>query len=378
MATDRAGNPGPWSAPITVIKDTVAPKAPATLTAKAVPGVIILTWDAVADAVSYRIYRDGTHIAVEVTTTYTDTYRGLVPGVTYHYEVKAVDAVGNVGPASPKASATFIAGYPYALKLTANPTEILADGVAISKITALVTDEWGRPVKDATVVLETNAGFIHPLTAVTGADGKAMVTLTASTTIETATVSAAVADYPEVTGTTTVEFVAQSFEIGLRVGWNLISLPLIPTDPDIKVVLEGVKGIEIVWAYDAVTERWLSWIPGRPDQFQTLKTMEDGLGFWVLMRAPATLTVEGFVMPPPPVIPPVYEVVAGWNLIGFRSLETTTTASDHLRGISWTVLWRFGAEGFVRVLPLHSMIPGAGYWLFAEEPGRIAIIENGK
>ena len=354
----------------------MAPEAPATLTAEAVPGAIVLTWGEVADAVSYRIYRDETHIRdVEVTTTYADTYLGLVPGVTYSYVVKAVDAAGNPGPASPEASATFEAGLPHTLEVTADPTEILADGIATSEITALVTDEWGRPITDVNVVFETDAGFIHPLTAVTDAEGIATVTLTASTTIETATVSAAVEGYPEVTVTpATVKFTADSFDIELRVGWNLISLPLIPTDSDIDAVLYGVEGIEIVWAYDA-TVGWSRYIPGAaPD---TLETMEDGKGYWVLMNAPATLTVEGFVMPPPPVVPPTYAVVAGWNLIGFRSLETMD-AQDYLEGVNWTVLWRFDEEGFTQVLPTHDLTPGLGYWLYALEPGTIAVKENGE
>ncbi|GAH19854.1 unnamed protein product, partial [marine sediment metagenome] len=86
------------------------------------------------------------------------------------------------------------------------------------------------------------------------------------------------------------------YDIALSVGWNLISLPLIPDDSDIEVVLTGVEGVESVWAYTAGVDTgvWYSYSPGAPSD---LNDMVDGYGYWMSMSASATLTVTGTEMP---------------------------------------------------------------------------------
>ncbi|MGA8904862.1 MAG: hypothetical protein WB661_07630, partial [Candidatus Bathyarchaeia archaeon] len=58
-----------------------------------------------------------------------------------------------------------------------------------------------------------------------------------------------------------------------------------------------------------------------------LTTMQDGLGYWVLMNKADNLFVVGsvFLIPPPPApptTPPSYSLLAGWNLIGFKPEPT--------------------------------------------------------
>jgi glucose/arabinose dehydrogenase/PKD repeat protein len=95
--------------PITAGPDTLAPSAPTGLTATASsPTRIDLAWSAASDNVAvsgYRVERcqgatctNFTEIAQPVSTGYGDT--GLAAGTTYHYQVRAVDAAGNLGPYS--------------------------------------------------------------------------------------------------------------------------------------------------------------------------------------------------------------------------------------------------------------------------------------
>ena len=95
--------------------DTAPPSAPTSLTATAASATQInLIWPAATDNVGVTAYRvercQGagctafTQIATTTGMTYSNT--GLSPSTRYSYRVKAVDAAGNVGAASPVKSAT--------------------------------------------------------------------------------------------------------------------------------------------------------------------------------------------------------------------------------------------------------------------------------
>jgi len=62
--------------------------------------------------------------------------------------------------------------------VTAIPTEILADGISQSIITATVVDSLGQPMQGILVEFETTVGVLSPTQAVTDNSGKATTTLT--------------------------------------------------------------------------------------------------------------------------------------------------------------------------------------------------------
>lgn len=107
-ALDAAGNASPLSSPLTVntasapAVDTQAPTAPRNLHSMGeTTSSISLMWGAATDNVAvaqYRIFRNGVEVARVSGTTHKDT--GLAAGTTYSYQVRAVDAAGNVSPAS--------------------------------------------------------------------------------------------------------------------------------------------------------------------------------------------------------------------------------------------------------------------------------------
>ena len=160
--------------------------------------------------------------------------------------------------------------------------------------------------------------------------------------------------------------------IELSEGWNLISLMLMPTDPAIEVVLSGVT-VDSVHYYDASildpNLRWSSYVPGEPSD---LETMGDGKGFWVEMSADETLAVLGNELPDPPATPPTYDVVVGWNLIGFKS-TTTRIADSYLAAIDgqYTMIYGFADGVYFVVQETDELNPGKGYWIAITEAGTI-------
>ncbi len=159
--------------------------------------------------------------------------------------------------------------------------------------------------------------------------------------------------------------------VTLKAGWNLVSLPLIPTDPSIDTVLTEVyNNLDIVWAYDAATG-WTSYAPNAPSD---LAEMRDGRGYWVKVNADCSFAVDGVVLPMPPQVPPSYELVPGWNLIGFKS-TVPKKASEYLAAMAgkYTVIYGYDAatQRFQQVLADDNFEPGKGYWIAVTAAGRI-------
>jgi hypothetical protein len=107
--TSCAGvGPEPWNS-ATAGGDTQAPAAPHDLTATATSSTqVVLAWTAAGDDVGvtgYRIYRDGAMVGtVGPLTSYPDTTARA--GITYDYQVRAVDAAGNESGPSETATVT--------------------------------------------------------------------------------------------------------------------------------------------------------------------------------------------------------------------------------------------------------------------------------
>ncbi len=89
--------------------DLTAPAAPAGLVAGAGPGRVELSWEAAADAVSYRVLRSlvlgGGYEAIGDSRETTFADEAVRDGVPYHYVVVALDQAGNVSTRSGEASA---------------------------------------------------------------------------------------------------------------------------------------------------------------------------------------------------------------------------------------------------------------------------------
>jgi hypothetical protein len=171
----------------------------------------------------------------------------------------------------------------------------------------------------------------------------------------------------------TIEMAVPVASIDLVAGWNLVSLPLIPTNSTIEAVLAGVNAT-VAYHYDAATATWLVWTPGGG----TLTEMVDGLGYWVFAGTAGTMIFDGQPMPDPPALPPTYDVVAGWNMIGVKS-ETPVHHSAYLMSITgdYSVLYAMDADSgmWIGVYPKEEnggmMVPGHGFWIWMNSAGTI-------
>ena len=179
----------------------------------------------------------------------------------------------------------------------------------------------------------------------------------------------------------------QTGSVTLYAGWNLMSLPLIPTNTSIANILAGVMPsvISVQYYQDAATG-FIDYTPGA--EGNTLLTMEDGKAYWIKMSTggPYTLTFQGRkcftgLGPPSPTYPSSSTTFPiGWAMVGFKS-TVNQTVQGYLKGTCSTDYSL--VSGYDPLLPpdfwfdrgcADNMTPGKGYWVkflraYAFEPG---------
>jgi hypothetical protein len=169
--------------------------------------------------------------------------------------------------------------------------------------------------------------------------------------------------------------------VSLTGGWNLISLPIVPFDTSIESVLSSLAfpyDLVSVWYYDCCEDEWR--VYGNGDTtFNTLKTMEDGKAYWILMRYPNeqhwdpavsgtypyALWVFGTKASMPPDLPSSYDVCTGWNMVGFRSVEDMAP-EDYLETFSpseYGAIYAWNSYLQDWVTNPDKLVPGYGYWI---------------
>jgi len=155
--------------------------------------------------------------------------------------------------------------------------------------------------------------------------------------------------------------------IVLEPDWNLISIPVDPTNPDPGVVLSSIEGMyDSVLAFHPDTG-WSAYSPGASS---TLDRIESGRGYWIKMYRSGVLMVQG--TEPDPIAIPLYE--GKWNLVGYNSREQKS-AEEAMQSVESFInsVWEYSPiTGWSVYVPggpgnLGIMYPGCGHWIKADE-----------
>ena len=143
------------------------------------------------------------------------------------------------------------------------------------------------------------------------------------------------------------------FDLQLKQGWNLISLPL---DPGVSTPAEVLAGTNYmsIWTWDAALKRYVL-----PEQ------MVPGRGYWVLVPADTTLSLCGV-----PVSEYSADVPAGWSLIG--SIVQTGGVSTVPPDVTQATLYAWDPV-LKKYVSATVVEPGKGYWLLAFQPCTVTV-----
>ncbi len=193
------------------------------------------------------------------------------------------------------------------------------------------------------------------------------------------------------------------YEIEVRPGWNLVSLPATPVDPAIGSVLEGNQYITPVLGYQ--DGDWVTAIQQDDGTWRgRLETIEGGFGYWVHARTFESIETMLSEADPAGTLPTV-PVTAGWNLLGVLDIfqnaegEAPGTAGDngdeadnYFSSIPWKVaytydttasLWVKTTPGATAQVPdpsdstgdtmidVQEILNGNGYWVWSPEPSTL-------
>jgi|GEM_PF-4465672 len=145
----------------------------------------------------------------------------------------------------------------------------------------------------------------------------------------------------------------------LVAGWNFLSIPVIPSGG----VLDSISGKwDYIQMYVAAnsTDPWKTYSIYKPPSQNDLSVLSFHIGFWLHTTEACTWFING-----PQPGPQNIQLYAGWNLIGYPSLNTETVAN---------ALWGTGADRVMvcdtsepyhikEVGPTYLMKPGEGYWV---------------
>ncbi len=148
-------------------------------------------------------------------------------------------------------------------------------------------------------------------------------------------------------------------------GWNFVSFNLIPPDSSLETILEdpdyGISGnYDRLMYYDASTDSWYTYVPGRAEQFNDLENRNHRMGVWIRMTVDDVLTIEGTEPGETSIT-----LQPGWNMVGLSS----STGGNHGLPTEVSRIGYFDASQEYNVAYDHdpgnfAFAPGNGYWVY--------------
>jgi PKD repeat protein len=161
----------------------------------------------------------------------------------------------------------------------------------------------------------------------------------------------------------------------LALGWNLISINVMPQNTSRDQVLSSIDGeYDALWTYSASQGEWWGYVPDGPDlpHLNNLNEITPSEGFWVNMIQTGMLMLQGTQPETAIMLEP------GWNLVGYnsRAAKPIEDCMVSVEGIYSSVLtydpfgdvWlQYTPNGTPFPNPLEFMQPGKAYWIHVEQ-----------
>jgi hypothetical protein len=169
----------------------------------------------------------------------------------------------------------------------------------------------------------------------------------------------------------------------LTTGWNLLALPLTPTNTAVTSVLGGIS-TQVISAWKWTGATWAVLLPGTDDAgaqfaadkgFTLLQALNPGEGFWINASSATTFTCSG--MAPANA---TLSLQQGWNLVGTKTLKPSPVGDlAYLADATIISLWAWNGVTWAVTLPaesdggaeyaaakgfylLQTIKPGEGFW----------------
>ena len=146
-------------------------------------------------------------------------------------------------------------------------------------------------------------------------------------------------------------------------GWNFISFNVVPVDGSIVSILADIQGsYDRLMYYDASEDRWFSYVPGRPEHFNCLQSLDRTMGVWIKMNSEAELRITGYAPKNTDIT-----LYPGWNMVGYPSNTNRIGAEILPEEVSKVgVFNRYAPYHVEYIYDLSTLIlvKGRGYWIY--------------
>lgn len=206
--------------------------------------------------------------------------------------------------------------------VVAYPPVVPEDGTSTSTITVTVKNSITYEViPGVTVSVASDRGdvdAIAPATNNTDSTGMARFTIRSSTK-GTANITATVKSTKVIIQKATVYFGYDNM-LHLSKDWNLVSVPRQLANSALSAL--GTTKVDRIYYYDAGNKNWTYALYNRTSGTWsgTLTAIDDGKGYWMFASEVANVPITIKTLDPLQT-PPEYALKAGWNLIGYTSLN---------------------------------------------------------
>ncbi len=140
--------------------------------------------------------------------------------------------------------------------------------------------------------------------------------------------------------------------VNAQEGWNLLSVPLLPSDPRAKA--EFPTAVSGAFYYH--------------NGYVSAETLQAGKGYWLKFGSAESLGLYGSV-----ILAETVNVETGWNMIGSISDPLAVSSIMSIpRGLLTSGF--FGYSGsYARA---DTIYPGGGYWTKVSQPGQLVLVQN--
>jgi len=166
---------------------------------------------------------------------------------------------------------------------------------------------------------------------------------------------------------------AQTHDIPLSAGANLVSLPLQPGDSSVAGVFAGIwANFSKVYAYEAATTTWTKYDKNGPPYGNSLTNVDETMGLWVYVDGACTLQASG-VEPSST----QFQLHSGANLVSWPSMDTVPVGTafagiwDQFSKVyaydAATTTWtKYDKNGPPYGNSLQNVEPGMGLWVYVD------------
>ncbi len=171
------------------------------------------------------------------------------------------------------------------------------------------------------------------------------------------------------------------FELELKPGWNLVSLPGTPTNTSINAVIPADHPASTILTYDAGSG-WLTAIrSGDGTWLGTLMTIDASRAYWIQTDSFEAIEVDIPRISAGTSVPPTIALSAGWNFVpvtdvtGDMGHGDEVSASAYFSGVDINRVYTFDTlMGMWEVVDVEdgSLMVGSGYWVHADEDDVLA------